>query len=86
MAVYCTKKICTYNSACCSFYDENADMCVCKLEDILIDDQVECSNFKAEYNKIETCINCSRRTGIITLNPCSDIKVNIKPAPDYNKK
>lgn len=86
MVVYCTKKICTYNSACCSHYSEKDGMPTCTLENILIDEQVECDNFKAEYNKIDICKNCSKRTGIISFDLDKDVNVNFKEAPDLDDK
>ena len=41
MTIYCSKKICTHNSACCSYYNEKKEFSTCKLEDIMIDDQVD---------------------------------------------
>lgn len=87
MVVYCTKKICAYNSACCSHYDEKTNgLPRCKLEDILIDEQVECANFKAEFNKIDICKKCSRRTGVISFNLDQDININFKEAPELDNK
>ena len=48
MSIYCLKKICIHNSACCSHFNEHKEMPICKLEDILINDEVECDSFKAE--------------------------------------
>lgn len=84
MVVYCSKKICVHNSACCSHYDDSRGYPTCKLEDILIDDQVECANFKAEIKKIDICKDCSRRTGLISFNLDDDINVNLKEAPSLN--
>lgn len=84
MTIYCAKKICIYNSSCCSFYNEKKDYSVCKLEDIMIDDQVECCNFKADYKKIDICNKCSIKRGIISFDLNKDIQVNINPAEDFD--
>ena len=84
MAIYCSKKICMHNSACCSHYNEKKEFSVCTLEDIMIDDQVECCNFKAEYNKIDICRKCSLKKGVISFNLNKDVRVNLKEAEDFN--
>ena len=84
MAIYCLKKICIHNSACCSHYDENKHIPVCKLEDILINDEVECDRFKAEYKKIDMCRKCSLRTGVISFELNRDIKVTVTEADDFD--
>ena len=84
MTIYCSKKICTYNSACCSYYNEKKEFSTCKLEDIMIDDQVECCNFKVEFNKIDMCKKCSMKKGIISFDLHDDVKVNLTQAEDFN--
>jgi hypothetical protein len=84
MAIYCSKKICVHNSACCSYYNEKKEFPVCTLEDIMIDDQVECCNFKFQFDKIDICKKCSIKKGVISFNLHDDIKVNIKEAEDFN--
>lgn len=55
--VLCNKKICEYNSACCS-HDKSKEF-YCKKESIKINDEVECEHFTAIYDKIEICNKCS---------------------------
>lgn len=80
MQVYCYKKLCKYNEACCS--KSLKDIFLCKKDDIVINNEVECDFFEVDLKKIDQCIKCSRRTGIIRLNPnnidrFSNVKVNI---------
>ena len=86
MAIYCVKKICIHNSACCSHYNERQELSVCTLEDIMIDDQVECCSFKANYNKIDICKKCSLKKGVISFDLNKDISVRISEAEDFNPK
>lgn len=76
MDIYCLKKICIYNSACCS--KAKGDVFMCTRENIIINDAVECDFFSANYNKIEKCINCSKKTSVIKLNHGENKYANIK--------
>lgn len=84
MTVYCSKKICIYNNACCSHYNEKKEFSICKLSDIMIDDQVECCNFKADYNKIDICRKCSLKKGVISFDLNKDVEVKISEADDFD--
>lgn len=79
MTVYCLKRICKYNSACC--VKTEGDAFVCTKEAIIINDTVECDFFNADYNKLERCIECAKRSRVIVLNngegKYNNIKVNI---------
>lgn len=76
MTIYCLKKICEHNSACCVKTD--GDAFACTREDILINDAVECDFFSADYNKLERCIECAKKSRVIVLNNGEDKYKNIK--------
>ena len=76
MTVYCVKKICEYNSACC--VKAEGEVFTCTKEDILINSEVECDAFTAKYSKLENCMKCAKKSRVITLNNCENKYANIK--------
>lgn len=84
MTVFCVKKLCIYNSACCVHNSESVHTCT--LEDIFINAEVECDNFKGEYNKLTECNKCLAKKGLITfeLEEDNNINLTIKKAKPFN--
>lgn len=76
MSVYCLKRICQYNSACC--VKSNNEVNLCTKEDIMINDSVECDFFCADYKKIDRCIDCAKKAKVAILNNNEDKYLNIK--------
>lgn len=83
MAIYCVKKICAYNSACCTHNKDEVHYCT--LGDILINAEVECDNFKGEYKKLDECEVCLAKKGLLTFKLDETItNPTIQPAKPFD--